>query len=643
MLDLIRKKQKTFIVKFVFWAIIAAFIGTIFLVWGKGREQEERLSVAARVNDTEISFDEFRTTYSNLYNLYRSLYADAFTPEMEKQLQLTRQAINMLVDQALLVQKAEDFNINIGKDEVVASIAAVDAFQVDGSFNKDRYIEVLNYQRITPKVFEQMQRRQMLVNRVRSYLFSQVEVTDADVVEAFRRINEKANLAYIKFAPQDFLSKAKVEPEAVKRYYNDNKEHYRVPEQVGLEYAEISAASVRDQVKPSEEELKRYYERHLDQFAIEEKVRASHVLIKVVETDEPQLIQEKRERAEALRDRVENEDFSKLVQQYSEDKESSVNGGDLGYFSRNTFDQSFEDAAFALQPGEVSGIVRSSKGYHIIKVTDHIEPGYKPLDQVRSQVVAGFTQDESIRLAYEKAIDAYNMNRKQGGIVGAAQQLGLPVLKTGLFSRGQSIEGIGDVADLADKAFSAGEGEMIKPVRVRESVFIAQVATKKPSYIPELEQVHAEVEKSVRLQAATELARTEASAALQGAKQGGALADYAPTSTSVKETGLFARNLGGIVPGIGVQKQLADEAFTLSIKEPYPADVYHQGNSFYVVKLKQLQPADPEKLTQEESDALEAEVRQRKQNDALQAMLDEMRQDAAITIAPSILNAMKEE
>jgi len=643
MLDLIRKKQKTFIVKFVFWAIIAAFIGTIFLVWGRGQEQEDRLTVAAQINNTKISFDEFRITYNNLYNLYRNLYGDSFSPEMEKELQLTSQAMNMLIDQALLLEKADEMGMEVSKDEVVSAIARVEAFQVDGSFDKNRYVEVLSYQRMLPQDFEKMQRRQMLVNRVRAQIQGQIQVTDADVVEEFRRVNEKINLAYLAFDPRDFRDKVEIDTPAVENYYAENKEQYRIAEQVALEYVEVSAEDLRDEVEPGEEDLQRYYQRHMDEFSIDEQVRARHIFIQVPQDAGAEVRDKKRAQAQELLAQVDADSFARIAEQKSDDAESAAEGGDLGYFKRNTFDSTFENAVFSLETGEISGVVEGASGFHIVQVTDHVQAGYKPLEQVLSQVRAGFVKEQSVKLAYEKAIDAYNMNRKQGGIVGAAQQLGLSPLKSGLFARHEPIGGIGNAPELNSRAFSVSEGKMIKPLKIGSKVVLAQVAEKKPSYIPELERVRPKVEEQVRRMAAEQMARQRADQALEKLQVGSAIGDLATGAAKLDETGLFAHNLGGMIPGIGPHEELTETAFSLSIKEPLAPEVYQQDNVFYVVKLKQIQPADPSALSQEESDALESQVRQRKQEEALQEVLDEMRADADITIAPSILNSMKEE
>jgi len=130
MLDLIRKKKKSLIIKVVFYLIIGAFVGTIFLVWGKGSDKAQSDgNVAVTINGSQVSYDDYQTSYSNLYNLYRSVYKEQFTPALEKQLNLRQQALDSLIDQTLLLEEGKRLGIRVSKQELVDSIAAIDAFK----------------------------------------------------------------------------------------------------------------------------------------------------------------------------------------------------------------------------------------------------------------------------------------------------------------------------------------------------------------------------------------------------------------------------------------------------------------------------------------------------------------------------------
>jgi peptidyl-prolyl cis-trans isomerase D len=641
MLDLIRKKQKTTLVKVVFWVIIATFIGTIFLVWGKGRDQQRDITVAAQVNGADISFEEFRTTYGNLYNLYRNLYQENFTPELEKQLQLTRQAINMLVDQTLLLEIADRRNLSVSDDEVVQAIAQVPAFQIDGVFNKEQYLSVLSYQRMTPELFEQMQKRQMLVNLTQAQIKSEANVSDEDVANEYRRLNEKINLSYLTFKAGEFTGQVDVSTEALATYYADHQEAFRVADKVALSVLTVEPGDYLDQVQINEGDVERYYNRHLADYAIAEQASAAHILIAVAQDASDEERAKQRALAEQVLEKAQTGDFAKLAKQYSADAATAKKGGDLGFFKRGMMDPAFENAAFSLEKGALSPIVESRFGYHIIKGGDHIEAGFTPLADVQDDVEKALRLDEAKKLAYEKATDAYNLNRKQNDFAAAAASLSLTPVETGLFTRGEAIPTVGINTELTQRAFTAESGEMLAPVTATRGVVLAVVSEKIPSHIPELDQVKAQVSEAYKREQAIVLAEQAAQQALEKIQGGATLKSVAGKGRSVQETGLFSRALGEFVPTLGNVNGLAQTAFTLTIKEPVPQTLFSAADSFYVVRLKQLQPADPNGLTEEESQRLQQTVLARKQDEMLRSQLDELKQTADVIIAPAILRSME--
>lgn len=641
MLDLIRKKQKTTVVKVVFWVIIATFIGTIFLVWGKGRDQEREMTVAAQVNGAEISFEEFKSTYSNMYNLYRNIYGQSFTPELERQLRLSEQAINMLVEQTLLLQEGERLNLEVNKDDLVQAIAQIPAFQVDGVFNKEQYLSVLNYQRMTPELFEQMQQRQMLVNMTRSQLQASATATDADVADEYRRINEKVNLSYVTFAAADYTDKVTVSDEQLSAYYDGNQETFRVPEQIALKVVTVDAKPFIEQTEVDEAEVERYYNRHLGQYEIAEQAAAAHILIALAADADEAEQKKQRELADKVLELAQKGDFAKLAKKYSADKGTAAKGGELGFFKRGVMDPAFETAAFALEKGALSSVVQSRFGFHIIKGGGIIEAGFTPLADVRAEVEGGLRLELAERLAYEKAMDAYNLNRKQNDFAAAAASLNLVPVETGLFSGGQAVPTVGLNDDLLQRAFASEVGALVAPVKTAQGVVLAVVTEKEASHIPELSKVKSVIETAVRRQQAVVLAEQAAQAALEKLQTGAKLKNVAPKGTSVAETGLFSRSLGDFIPKLGNVPQLAKAAFELTIKEPVPAQLFNSAESFYVVRLKQLQPADPKGLTAEESQRLKETVLTRKQDELLKNKLTELKEAADVSIAPAIVRSIE--
>lgn len=642
MLDLIRRKQKTTIVKVVFWTIIAAFIGTIFLVWGKGTDPQGRQTAAAEVNGEPISFDDFRSAHSNLYNLYRSLYGQAFTPELERQLGLTRQAINMLIDQALLRQHAGTLGVRVSRDELVASIAEIEAFQQEGQFSKQRYLEVLAYQRMTPEQFEALQENQLLADRVRWQLRSAITVSDADVAEAYRVEQEKINLQFVRFAPEAFLAQADVADAEVARAYAERGEQFRQPPRARLDYVQLDSGTLQGEVAIDETALERYYRRQIGRYSVPEQVRVAHILLAVPEDASDAEREEKRALAESLRQRAAAEPFAELAQRHSDDKATAGKGGDLGLFPRGVMVAAFEEAAFALAPGEISAPVETPYGYHVLQGIEHVEAGVKSLESVRPEVEEGLRAELAQQLAYEKALDAYNMNRKGAGLVGAAQQLGLAPLTTELFSQQQPLAVFGDQPELQRLAFEAEVGSLLPPQRVGGAVYLCQVAERLPSEIPPLEQVQEALRQILRRERATELARQAGEKALQAAREGADLQQVLPAGAKLEETGLFSRSLGDFVPKIGQQAQLAEAAFRLTPEQPLAAELYAQADQYYLVRLKQLEAADPTRLSAEEAERLRAQVLTRRQEEAVSQTLEQLRQSATIVIADAIVRAIQQ-
>jgi len=644
MLDLIRKKQKTVIIKVVFWAIIATFIGTIFLVWGKGSDRDKAdATVAVTVNKTRIGFDAYQTAYSNLYRLYQNIYREQFTPQLEKKLGLRQQALDALVEQTLLLQEADRQGIEVSKKEMVAEIAKIPAFQENGAFSKERYLQVLSYQRMSPEDFEEMQRRQLLVERVKEKLQAGITVTDADIETEYRQQNEKVDLAFVRLAPALFEGKVKIDEKALADFFEQNREQFRIPESVALRYVIFDPANFEQGVAFDEGELDKYYRRHLDRFEIPEQVQAAHILIRLSQDAGDALRQQKRELAEKILAEVKaGKDFATLARKYSDDPGSAAKGGELGYFQRGVMVGPFEEAAFALQPGEVSGIVETPFGFHIIKCEGRIEAGVKPLAEVAEEVKAGLKGEKAWQLAFEKAMDAYNINRKGGDLEAAAKANDLEVKETDFFSRGEGIEGLGDLPQIADVAFTLKEGELARPAETPRGVVLFTVKSRHESRLPELAEVRAEVEQAYRREQGKTLAREAAEKLLAAVKAGEKLETVARREGfKVELTGPFSRSYGAFVPRLGNAEELAKVAFTLSTEAPAAPEVYTVDGTFVAAVLAARQEADPAGLDAKKKDELRQSLLTRKKDEAVTGRIKELREQAEITIAPTLLNTLE--
>ncbi len=458
MLDFVRNKQKSIIIKIAFAIIILSFvIGYAMLSSPGGPVGEDQSAEAVVVNGKPIAYNDFQSTYSGLYQVYQNIYQDQFTPALEKQLKLAEKTLNSLIDQELLQEEAERQQIKVSGEELVDAIAQIPAFQENGVFNKDRYLQVLAYQRLNSDQFEAMQRSELITAKVREQLQAGVTVTEAEIDEEFRDNNEKVNLNFVSLTPASFEEKVKVTDEALAAYFAEQQEVFRVPEMVSLRYLQFVPERYLDEVTFDDSELEKYYRRHLDKFEILEKVKASHILIKVDEGADDAVRAEKKAFAEKLLERAKaGEDFAKLARENSDDAASAVNGGNLGYFTRGSMVKPFEQAAFSMKPGDISDLVETIFGYHIIKVEEYTEPGVRSLAEAMDEVKEGLRQEKAKQLAFEKAMDAYNINRKTGDLESAAKANELGLKETGPFARDGYIDGIGRNEEIINAAHLLG-------------------------------------------------------------------------------------------------------------------------------------------------------------------------------------------
>jgi len=644
MLDLIRKKQKSIIIKVVFWAIIATFVGTIFLVWGKGSDRGQQDStIAVTVNKTPVGFDAYQTAYSNLYRLYQNVYREQFTPELEKQLRLRQQALDSLIEQTLLIEEAERMDISVTKKDLVDAIAAIPAFHENGVFSKERYLQVLNYQRMTPEEFEDLQKHQIMIEKVREKIQGGITVSDTDVAEEYRQQNEKISLAVARFDPAGFEGKVRLDEKSLADFFAAHREEFRIPETVALSYTIFEPSRFEKDVTFEEGDVEKYYRRHLDLFDIPEQVKAAHILIRVARDAGDAMRQQKRQLAEkVLTEAKAGKDFAQLARQYSDDPGSASKGGELGFFPRGSMVGPFEEAAFALKPGEISGIVETPFGLHIIKCEGRIEAGIRPLTEVEGEVKAALKTEKARQLAFEKAMDAYNMNRKGGSLEAAAKTGGSAIKETGFFGRQEQIEGLGDFPEVATSAFTLKEGELARPVDLPQGAILFSLKTRRDSRLPELSEVRAAVEQAYRSELAKNLAKEAAEKVLAAVKGGEKLETAAQQQGgTLVRTGLFSRSYGAFVPNVGNAEQLAKDAFELPQSSSAAPEVYEIDGSFAVAVVAERQEADPTDLAAAKKDELRESLLNRKKEEALANRIKELRDKAEITIAPTLLNTLE--
>lgn len=647
MLDIVRSKQKSVLIKIAFVIIILSFvIGYTMLTAPTDQTSDRSQNVAVRVNGQPISYSAYQNVYSALYSLYQNIYQGSFNAALERQLNLPRQAMQQLLEEQLLVQLASDLDLTVSKQELVNSIAAYDAFQVNGQFNRDRYVEVLNYQRMSPEQFENAQRRELLAQKVRTTLQQGVTIDQDEVISAFHRENDQINLDFVWLTPALVESKVDISDDALQQHFTDNIEQFRIPERISLRYLQFDPQRYEGQVTTfSDEELERFYRRNLELFEIDEQMQASHILLRVAEDADEKTVEQRRALAtDILKQLRDGADFAQLAKLHSDDQSNARDGGDLGHFGRGEMAPEFETAAFALRPGQLSEPVRTPFGFHIIRVDDYTPQGFKPLVDVIDTVKAGLTVEKSRQLAYEKAMDAYNINRRSGDLAAAAEANDLGIKETGLFARGEPINGFGRAPEIEAAAFSLDKGELARPIQTTQGVLLIALKEQQPSRLPELAEVKNAVESSYRAERAQALAEDLAAQLLALAREKSNLAEAArELDLKVEETGDFSRTFGYFIPRIGSSQALSDAAFELIAEAPVAPEVYTIDGKFLVAALDKATPADFSSLDDSQLSRLRERLLEEKKEKVVADKLDELFDKAQIEIiAPELITAFND-
>jgi peptidyl-prolyl cis-trans isomerase D len=518
--------------------------------------------VVADVQGEEITVRQFQRRYSAQLQAYRNAYGAQMNEQLLRQLGIEQQILQQLVDEEAMVAEARRQNISVSDVEVRQRILSIPAFQENGQFiGEARYRQLLQFNNppMTPADFEDSLRRALYVQKLRDAVTAWMSVSDTDVASEYRRRNEKVKLDVVPLTPDAFRSQVTVSEADLAGYFEKHKETYRVGEKRKVRYALIDVDQVRQQVQIPQSELEAFYKQNAAQYSTPEQIRASHILLKTDGKDENAV----KTQAEGILKRAKaGEDFAALAKQYSEDESNSGKGGDLDYFGRSTMVPEFEQVAFALKPGEISDLVKTSFGFHVIKLVDRRDATTKPLAEVRAEIEEQLKWQKAQQQAEQTAKSLEAQMKSTADLDRIAKERGYHVQDTGLFLRDDPIDGLGPSPEVSAQAFQLAEGTVSPALRVaRGWVFVTPTGKQQP-YVPQLAEVRDRVRDDVTRERATELAKAkgaEIAALLKKAPDFAGAVKKA--GLEVKPTELIAR--GAAIPDIGVSAEAENVAFSL--------------------------------------------------------------------------------
>jgi len=520
--------------------------------------------VIAEVEGRPLTAGDFQQRYLSQVQAYRTQLGAAASEQLLRQLGIDQQILSQMIDEEVGLIEAERNGVTVSDDELRQQIFAIPGLQENGVFiGEERYRQLLDSQnpRMTTGQFEASLRRSMILDKLQAALTSWMAVSDADVEREYVQRNEKVRLQVVALTADAFRGEITATDEDVAAHFEAHKAEYRVGEQRTIRYLLLDREQARQRVIVPPGDIQRYYTDNIAQYQTLEQMRASHILLQTAGKDEATV----RAAAEAVLQRVKNgADFAALAREVSEDEGSKENGGDLDYFGRGQMVPEFEEAAFALEAGQVSDLVQSQFGFHIIKAVDTRAGSTRTLDEVRTQIQDILSAQIADQQISDQAIDLASRIDDAADLDRAAAELQLTVQESGLFGREDPVPGLGTAPQVAAAAFALTGDQASDPVTSpRGPVFVTVSDTKDP-YVPMLDEVMDRVRDDVVRSRALERARARAAAmaaALASARDFVAAAKA--QGVEAKETELVAR--GSALPDIGISRQVDQVAFGLPV------------------------------------------------------------------------------
>jgi peptidyl-prolyl cis-trans isomerase D len=508
--DTVQKNKRIIQVVLVLIAVPFAFFGLESYTRSMRGADE-----VARVDGTPITQQEFAEALRVQQDRLRSALGRGFdvsamdTPEARQAL------LDSLIAQRLLSAAALAGQLTVSDEVLREAILQIQAFQRDGKFDSATYQQVLRAQGMTEPGFEARLRHDIAVGHL-TRAVADTGIASKTVAERIAALEgQRREVVEAIFPAQQFLAQAKVEEAAMRAYYDAHAPQFRTPERVRAEYLVLSAEELGRQEPPTEGELKAAYEARAAQYRVEEQRRASHILLKTKE--EAERIAGEARKAPAR--------FAELAKQHSQDTGSAEKGGDLGLFGRGMMVKAFEEAAFGMKEGEISGPVQSEFGWHVIRLTGVKTGAARPFEEVRKELAAEVAKQKGAKKFAEAAEHFGNIVYEQSdSLAPAAERFKLALRRSDWIERAAAPAPL-DHAKVRAALFSqdALQGRRnTDAIEVAPNVLVAaRVVEHQPAAQRSFDEVKAEIERRLKREQAAKLARARGEAKLAELAGGG--------------------------------------------------------------------------------------------------------------------------
>jgi peptidyl-prolyl cis-trans isomerase D len=630
--------------KWILIALVAIFVLFIFADWGGGMggggSTTASQSYAARVNGETITLNDYSRALKNYEDMYRQMYGgQQFTPEMAQAMGLPKQVLDSLIDQRLMFQEAERLNLRATPEEVRARLLEMPNFSENGKFVGmelyTRYVTgPLGYN--SAAAFEEALARDITLQKMQSAFENSIVISPKAAENEYRRMSESAKIRFVNFPSARGMAGVTVSDAEVQAYFAANKAKYQHSEQRQVRYLMADPNLLKAQIKPTEAELRKRYDANREEYKRPEAAHVMHILYKVDPGSAPDVDAAAKAKAEALLAQLRGgADFAAAARANSQDPSSAGNGGDMGFVDRGQTVDSFDQAIFTVPMNTIELVHSPEYGYHIIKITERREAGYRNFEEVRpelgARVADEMAQDQARSEITRIATILREKKPKNVQEFVANANARVSSNDTGWFQKNDPLPGFGQNPALTTWVFSAKQGDIGEVTGTQRGMIIPYLVGVRPPGAPELTEVRARVEEDAR----QAKARSAASAALQQAMAGATSIDVLGQKVGIAPAEASVNRQQGQVPGInGNVPELIEAAINGQIgKLSGPINV---NDGVVVFQITEQKKVTPQEIEQNRSNYLDS-LRTQQARSLRAVLVQRLRKEAKVEVNEELL------
>lgn len=451
MLEFIRERSKGVVA----WTIVILII-IPFAFWGIDQfTSGDRKEYAAKVNGEPIPIGELTRGLDNVKYQYQQQFGELYSSLVQED-KLRQQVLDDLIQRSAVDQQVRAEGLAVSDEQLRQLIQAQKMFQDKGQFSVQKYEKILSDNQFSKDRFEAQQRQFMLRNQYEGIVGVTEIVTEKELKQLSQLETQEREVGYLRIDHRPFVEKAQVSEAQMQKYFEDNAKQFRVPERVTVSYVRLKAQDLMTKDQVTDAEVKAYYEAHPDKVELPEKRNVRHILIRVENPEDP--VEEKRssDTAQAILAQIKSgADFAKLAKEKSQDPGSATQGGELGFFQRGDMVTAFEEASFALkQAGDLSDVVKTNFGFHIIQLIEAQSAQRPPFDKVKGLLASEIKTERAMKIFQEQLEKMKTLAYEQDdSLEPVAKALGLTIELSPSFTQ-EGAQDIFAAQPVLDAAFS---------------------------------------------------------------------------------------------------------------------------------------------------------------------------------------------